>query len=97
MKNLSVFVFKLFLAIITIGVVISLAAKDLAPNTPMSLVLTYAIGGTAIFVVAILVVMWLKFAVNQFLLNAGAIDTQWLWFKSNPDGLKALQHRDSSH
>lgn len=97
MKNLSVLVFKLFLAIIMIGFVISLAAKDLTPSTPMSVVLTYVLGGAAIFAFAILLVMWLKFVVNQFLLNAGAIDTQWLWFKSNPDGLKALQHRDSSH
>jgi len=97
MKRRSVFIPKLILANFTIGIVVVLAAKDLAPSTSMWVSLTYVLGGTAIFSVAILLSMWLKFVVNQFLLNAGAIDTQWLWFKSDPDGLKAQNNRGTSH
>lgn len=97
MKRRSVFISKLFLAIFTIGIVVVLAAKDLAPNTSAWVSLTYVLGGAAIFSVAILLSMWLKFVVNQFLLNAGAIDMQWLWFKGDPDGLKAQNNRGTSH
>lgn len=97
MKRRSVFISKLFLAIFTIGIVVVLAAKDLAPSISALVSLTYILGGAAIFSIAILLSMWLKFVVNQFLLNAGAIDTQWLWFKSDPDGLKAQNNRDTSY
>jgi hypothetical protein len=97
MKRRSVFISKLFLAIFTIGIVVVLAAKDLALGVSAWVSLTYVLGGAAIFSVAILLSMWLKFVVNQFLLNAGAIDTQWLWFKSDPDGLKAQNNRETSH
>jgi hypothetical protein len=96
MKNSLVPWPKLFLATITISLLVALAAKDLAPHTPISMVYADTVGGAAIFSLTVFLVMWLKFVVNQFLLNAGATDTQWLWFKSDPDGLKALQSRSLS-
>jgi len=82
---------KAALALLAICTVVVLAASDVAPFTPVSTVLAYALVGAALFGVAVLAVMWLKFLVNQFLLNAGATDTQWLWFKSDPRGLDALR------
>jgi hypothetical protein len=93
MKKSSIPWVKLLFALLSLGLLVTLAAKDFAPNTSVAVVLAYAIGGAAAFAVVILLVMWLKFAVNQFLLNAGATDTQWLWFKSDPKGLNALRGR----
>ena len=93
MKKSSIPWVKLLFALLSLGLIVTFAAKDLAPNTSVAVVLAYAIGGAAAFAVAILLVMWLKFAVNQFLLKAGATDTQWLWFKSDPKGLNALRGR----
>lgn len=86
---------KLLAALIGVSLLVTLAAKDLVPQTPMWLALTYALGGVLIFLAVIIAVMWLKFLLNQHFLNAGATDTQWLWFKSDPHGLSQI--RRSSH
>jgi len=91
MNKTTVLWTKAVLALLAVCMVAVLAARDLAPFTPVSIVLAYALGGAALLGVAVLAAMWLKFAVNQFLLNAGATDTQWLWFKSDPRGLDALR------
>jgi hypothetical protein len=88
---------KALLALLAICLLVVLAARDLAPLTPVSVVLAFALGGAAFFGVAVLGAMWLKFAINRFLLNAGATDTQWLWFKSDPKGLVALRSRGRAH
>lgn len=96
MKKSSFPWLKLLIATAAIALLVGFAAKDLAPNVPVSWALAYAFAAGAIFVIAILLVMWLKFLVNRFLLNAGATDTDWLWFKSDPRGLQSLQGRDVS-
>jgi hypothetical protein len=88
---------KALLALLAICLLVLLAARDLAPLTPASVVLGYTLGGAALFGGAALAAMWLKFAINRFLLNVGATDTQWLWFKSDPKGLVALRIRGSAH
>ncbi|RYG37847.1 MAG: hypothetical protein EON93_03005 [Burkholderiales bacterium] len=93
MSKTTVLWTKAVLALLAVCMVVVLAARDIAPFTPVSIVLAYALCGAALFGVAVLAAMWLKFAVNQFLLNAGATDTQWLWFKSDPTGLDALRRR----
>lgn len=87
---------KTLFTLIAICVGVALAAKDLAPHTPVAVVLAYALGGAALVVLAVLVAMWIKFAMNQYLLNAGATDTQWLWFKSDPKGLEALRTKEQA-
>jgi hypothetical protein len=94
MKKSSFPWLKLFVALAAIALLVGFAAKDLAPNVPVSWALAYAFAGGAVFVIAILLVMWLKFLVNRFLLNAGATDTDWLWFKSDPRGIQSLRGRD---
>jgi hypothetical protein len=88
---------KAVLALLAICLLVLSAARDLAPLTPASVVLGYTLGGVALFGGAALAAMWLKFAINRSLLNAGAIDTQWLWFKSDPKGLVALRSRSGAH
>jgi hypothetical protein len=88
---------KALLALLAICLLVLLAARDLAPHTPAVVVLGHALGGAALFAGAVLAAMWLKFAINRFLLNAGATDTQWLWFKSDPKGLVALRSRGGAH
>jgi hypothetical protein len=34
-------------------------------------------------------------AFNQWMLNHGATDTDWLWFKSDPKGLESLRKKAS--
>jgi hypothetical protein len=96
MKKSSFPWFKLLIATAAIAVLVGFAAKDLAPNVPVAWVLAYAFAGGVLFVIAILLVMWIKFLVNRFLLNAGATDTDWLWFKSDPRGIQSLRGRDVS-
>ena len=93
MKQKMIFMGKIFLALAAICWLLVLAARDLAPGTPALVVLAYALGGAAIVVMTALGAMWLKFAINQFMLNVGATDTQWLWFKNDPKGLVALRRR----
>ena len=84
---------KPLFAMLSIAMLVAVAARDLAPNTPVPVVLVCAFGGAAALALVILLVMWIKFAINQFLINAGSIDTQWLWFKSDPQGLQDLRGR----
>jgi hypothetical protein len=94
MKNMMLLWTKAILAFLLICLGGIVAASDLAPMTPISVVLTYMLWGTISLVTAIVAFMWLKFLVNQFLLNAGATDTQWLWFNSEPKSLAALRRRN---
>lgn len=88
---------KVVLALLGICSVVILAARDIAPSTSAGVVLVYALGGAVLLGAMLIVAMWFKFAVNQFLLNAGATDSQWLWFKSNPRGFEALRSPGSAH
>ena len=88
---------KALLALVAICLLVVFAARDLGPFTPVLVVLAYVLGGAAFFSVTVLGFMWLKFAINKFLLNAGATNTQWLWFKSDPKGLVTLRSRVGAH
>jgi hypothetical protein len=83
--NLAV---KALLAIVMLSGLAGVAGSQLAPDVPLAtILLNCAIWAAGMFV-ALVVVAVLSLTFNQFILRHGGTDVDWLWFNSEPPGLK---------
>ncbi len=66
-------------------------SNDVMPNVGKLTVFAYAIGGLLVLATSLLAVIFIIANINQIILNHGGVDTAWLWFSRNPQGLDRAQ------
>jgi hypothetical protein len=90
--KLGLFV-KALVATVALAALAGVAGAQLAPSVPLSTVLLYsALGGAALFAVAIVAVL-AKLTWGQFILRKGGTDPQWFWFSAEPPGLVEMREK----
>ncbi len=81
-------VVKSSIAAILLSVLALLGGQSLAPDKPLLMVWLWALGCLITLGLALLAGTWLILTFRQWVLRKGGVDTQWLWFASDPPGLK---------
>jgi hypothetical protein len=84
---------KLPLAAASLAALAALAASELAPGVPLATVLLYALLGAAVLLVLLALAAIAMATQMQAILRRGGSDTQWLWFRDEPAGLRRLRER----
>ena len=82
---------KLPLLALIFGTIVAAASINLFPKVPVVAALLYAAAGAVAFLVTMSICIIVASRVNAWVLNKGGTDTQWLWFKSDPQGLVRLR------
>lgn len=88
MNSRRVLVLKSCCAAVMLSLLALLGGQSLAPNLPLLTLWLWALGGLAALGLVFLAGTWLTLTFNQWVLRKGGTDTQWLWFASDPPGLK---------
>lgn len=84
---------KLPVVALFFGTVVATASINLFPQVPLVVTLLYAAAGTAAFLAVISISIVVGSGINAYVLNKGGTDTQWLWFKADPQGVTSLRER----
>ena len=87
----AIVVSKVILAILLLSGLAGVAGSQLAPDTPLEIVLLNCAVGAAVFLVLLVLALIASLTLNQFILRNGGTDTQWFWFPSEPKGLQQLR------
>jgi hypothetical protein len=81
-------VVKALLAIVMLAALAGFAGSQLAPDVPLATILLNCAMWAAGMFLALVFVAILSLTFNQFILRHGGTDVDWLWFNSEPPGLK---------
>lgn len=87
MKRFALNAIKLAFAVTALVALLSLPARELAPQlTLLHIGLYLAVGFVALVLLAICSLQF-----TQFVLRSGGTDPQWFWFAGEPPGLQRLR------
>lgn len=81
-------VLKSCIAAVMLSLLALLGGQSLVPDMPLLTLWLWALGGLLSLGLVFLAGTWLTLTFNQWVLRKGGTDTQWLWFASEPPGLK---------
>ena len=87
-------IWKLAVLALFFGTIVVVASINLFPQVPLIVALLYAAAGIVAFFAIVSVSIIVSSRINAWVLNKGGTDTQWLWFKSDPQG--AVRLRESA-
>jgi hypothetical protein len=74
----------------------SFVVRGIFPSVSVpQVVIGVLLGNAAIFSIGV-VVMLCSLHFRQWVLRRGGIDTQWLWFRSDPPGLDRMRGKDQA-
>jgi hypothetical protein len=88
MNSRRILVLKSCSAAVLLSLLALLVGQSLAPDMPLLTLWLWALGGLLSLGLVFTVGTWLTLTFNQWVLRQGGTDTQWLWFASDPPGLK---------
>lgn len=88
MNSRRILVLKSCMAAVLLSLLALLGGQGLAPDMPLLTLWLWALGGLLSLGLVFTVGTWLTLTFNQWVLRQGGTDTQWLWFASDPPGLK---------
>jgi hypothetical protein len=88
MNSRRILVLKSCSAAVLLSLLALLGGQSLAPDMPLLTLWLWALGGLLSLGLVFLAGTWLTLTFNQWVLRQGGTDTQWLWFASDPPGLK---------
>lgn len=91
MKTTRQFTLKLAILALALVALMIIFSNDVVPHVPKLTVLAYTVGTLCALAACLFTVIVVKAGINQYVLNRGGIDTAWLWFGSNPQGLNQVQ------
>ena len=92
-KGASLVISKVVVAVVLIVGLIFYAAHSANPNLETAAFFVVVISVLAVLFAFLFMYVSIGSAFNQWMLNNGATDTDWLWFKSDPKGLEDLRKK----
>ena len=85
------------LAALAAGVgLVSAVANGIVPAVPVVQLILVTLASVAGIGAALVATLVCSLQFRQFILRHGGIDTQWLWFRSDPPGLERLRDKDKT-
>ena len=75
---------------------VSVVAHGIVPGVAVPQLILVTLGAVGAIGAALMAVLVCSLQFRQFILRHGGIDTQWLWFRSDPPGLERLRSKDKS-
>ena len=93
--------FKVIIAVAAIIMLVSVASADIAPDVPLTSVLTACAIAIVIFLILLILGIIGGASFNQAIIRNGGTDPSWFWFGGEPPGLEAqraeLKRLNDSH
>lgn len=93
MSQLRIIIFKLAVCIFSLSALLAVFLHSANPKGSLLPTIPWVLVTLFVFSVAVYLTIIIGGTFNQWSINKGAIDTQWLWFQAIPPGLELITHQ----